>query len=477
MRRPATASWRRRTAARAAVAVVPLLALAGCSSDGTSASSVRSESTDVAFTGCGEVACAGEIDGAPYQIKLPEKWNGTLLLYSHGYRQARPAPPDFAPVSTEPAAAPTGEVATALLELGYALAGSAYRSNGWAVADGVAAGEQLRDFFVQRVGRPDRTYVWGDSLGGLITQLLAEKHPDWVSGAAPLCGVLGGANLNFDLALDLAFAIKALVHPRLKLTGFSSYADAVDAFDGAYQAVLAATRDTAAGVPKLLLAGALVDAPTQSASYDGSTVQSQVGALVEGLVTGLVFGTVVRYEIEQRLGGNPSGNVGVDYRPRVSARERALIETVAPGSTDRNLALLAEAPKTAAEESARGEFDGLGTPTGDVKVPTISLHTRADPLVLVQNETVFGAKVRASTARTADLVQLYTMAPAKYAKRAPYGAGHCNFTADERLGVVKLLDDWVRRGTHPAPPIVTAAFGDDTGLSLGYRPGPWPATG
>jgi pimeloyl-ACP methyl ester carboxylesterase len=154
------------------------------------------------------------------------------------------------------------------------------------------------------VGRPDRTYVWGDSLGGLITELLAEKHPDWVR-AAPLCGVLGGPNRNFDLALDLAFAIKTLVHPRLKLTGFSSYADAVDAFDGAYQAVLAATRDTAAGVPKLLLAGALVDAPTQSASYDGSTVQSQVGALVEGLVTGLVFGTVVRYEIEQRLGSPP----------------------------------------------------------------------------------------------------------------------------------------------------------------------------
>jgi hypothetical protein len=43
--------------------------------------------------------------------------------------------------------------------------------------------------------------------------------------------------------------------------------------------------------------------------------------------------------------------------------------------------------------------------------------------------------------------------------------------------VVELLDERVRRGTYPAPPAVTAAFGDDTGLSLGYRPGPWPATG
>ena len=328
---------------------------------------------------------------------------------------------------------------------------------------------------MREVGRPDRTYLWGDSLGGLITELLAEKHPDWVSGAAPLCGVLGGANRNFDLALDLAFAIKTLVHPPLKLTGYASYDEAVASFRGAYDAVLAATRDLAVGGPKLLLAAALVDAPTQTASYDGSTLQSQAAALVEGLVTGLVFGTVVRWEIEQRVGGNPSGNAGADYRPRVSAAERRLIETLAAGSTDRNLALLARAPRTRPDGAARTAFDGLGTPTGDLQVPTVTLHTRADPLVLVQNETVFGAAVHASRTRKADLVQLYTAAPATYPKPAPYGAGHCNFTTSERLGVVRLLDDWVRRGSYPAGPAVTAAFGTDTGLSPGYRPGPWPA--
>lgn len=458
----------------AAVAAALLLTLS-CGADESRGSSVRSESMDVPFTGCGEVACTGELDGAGYEIKLPEKWNGTLLLYSHGYRQARPAPPDFAPVSTKPAPAPTEEVAADLLRQGYALAGSAYKSNGWAVADGVAAGEQLHDFFVQKVGKPDRTYVWGDSLGGLITELLAEKHPDWVNGAAPLCGVLGGSNLNFDLALDLAFGIKALVHPRLKLTGFSSYEDAVESFTAGYRAVLAATKDTATGVPKLLLVAALVDAPTQSASYDGATLPSQVGALIEGLVTGLVFGTVVRQEMEHRVGGNPSGNTGTDYRPRVSAAERALIEAVAPGSVDRNLALLAEAPRTAAEPAARSAFEGLGTPTGDLTAPTVTLHTRADPLVLVQNETVFADKVAASSRRKADLVQLYTAAPTKYAKPAPYGAGHCNFTTAERVGAVTVLDNWVRRGRYPVGPAVTEAFGSDHGLAPGYRPGPWPA--
>jgi pimeloyl-ACP methyl ester carboxylesterase len=467
-----TSGWR-----RGLVLALPLALLAACggSDAGSRAAEVRSSATNVPFTGCDAVQCSGEIDGAKYEIQLPKSWNGTLLLYSHGYRQAQPAPPDFAPVTTEASAAPTDEVATALLDQGYALAGSAYKTNGWAVADGVAAGEQLHDWFTKNVGEPARTYVWGESLGGLITEELAEKHPDWIAGAAPACGVLGGTNLNFDLALDLSFAIKTLIYPQFKIEGYASHEEAVAAFQGAYKAVLAATKDTANGIPKLLLVAALVDAPTQTQTYDGSTLTSQVSALVESLVTGLVFGTTVRQEIESRVGGNPSGNEDADYAPRVSATERSFIETVAPGSTDRNLALLEAAPRVSPDAAAREKFDGLGTPTGDIKVPTVTLHTKADPLVLVQNETVFGAKVRASTAKTADLAQFYTVAPAKYAAPAPYGAGHCNFSTDEMLGLVTVLNSWVRDGKYPVGPSVAAAFGKDTGFTPAYQPGPWPA--
>ena len=461
----------------ASAAVCVALMLAGCSST-TPATSVRSTSGDVPFTGCGTVACTGEIDGATYEIRLPEKWNGTLLLYSHGYRQARPAPPNFEPVSTEPQVAATDEVASQLVAKGYALAGSAYASNGWAVADGVKAGEQLRGFFVDKVGKPNRTYVWGDSLGGLITQTLAEKHAEWVDGAAPMCGVLGGSNLNLDMALDIAFVVKTLIHPRLKLTGYASYEEAVQNFRGAYDAILAATKSVQIGVPKLLLGAAVTDAPTQTARFDGSTPTSRVSAIVEALVTGLGYGTVGRWEIEQRVGGNPSGNAGVDYSARVSAEERALLETVSAGSTDRLLGQLAgTTQRVAPDDAARAAFDTLGNPTGKLTVPTITLHTKADPLVLVQNETVFRQRVLASRDRSGDLVQLYTVAPATYPAPAPYGAGHCNFTVPERIGVITLLDGWVRGGVYPAGPAVDAAFSGDKGISKAYAPGPWPAAG
>ena len=173
------------------------------------------------------------MDGAAYQILMPESWNGTLLMYSHGYRQAQAAPPDFEEPSTAPEPAPgysigEGELADELLGQGYALAGSAYATNGWAVADGVKADEDLYEYFSDEIGTPNRVYLWGDSLGGLITQVVAERNPDWVSGAAPLCGVMGGPAANVDLCLDVAYALKTFINPDLKLSGFDSWDDAVE---------------------------------------------------------------------------------------------------------------------------------------------------------------------------------------------------------------------------------------------------------
>ena len=131
--------------------------------------------------------------------------------------------------------------------------------------------------FVEKVGKPDRTYVWGDSLGGLITQMLAEKHPDWVAGAAPLCGVLGGTNLNLDLALDVAYAVKTLIDPEPKLTGYAILRRGGRELRGRREGGRRRPAGHANGVPgKILLVAALVDAPTQTETYDGSTSQSQV---------------------------------------------------------------------------------------------------------------------------------------------------------------------------------------------------------
>ncbi|HEV2886663.1 MAG TPA: hypothetical protein VGX49_07125 [Jatrophihabitans sp.] len=472
-----------RGVALAAAGTAAALLLSGCGDASTPLSDrqqdVRSNDSNVKMTDCAS-QCTGELDGARYAIKLPERWNGTLLLYSHGYRFAAPAPPSFDPVNTNAQVSSTDSDGTgadplsaSLLSAGYALAGSSYKSNGWAAADGVKAGVDLHAQFLKLVGTPKRTYVWGDSLGGLVTELLAEAHPDWVDGAAPMCGVLAGPNYNFDAALDVAFAVKTLIDPQLKLTGYTSQEDASANWVHASEAVKKAAADVAGGgTAKAIFIGSLVDAPTATLTYDGHDVASQVKARVEALLTALAFGTSGRYELEQRVGGNPSDNSEVDYSGRIDAAEADLIGTVG-GKLEALQQQLAAAPRVTADATARSAFEELGDPTGKLTVPTVTMHTEQDPLVLVQNETVFASRVRAEQ-RSGQLVQFFIKPPATYSEttKAPYGAGHCRFSDGQRQGLVNILDGWVRRSIYPSPAGSAGILGE--GVDPSYAPGPWP---
>jgi alpha-beta hydrolase superfamily lysophospholipase len=465
------------------VSVVACAALvASCSGSGSNATDT---STNVAFHPCSEVDCAGALGGAAYQILMPTTWNGTLLLYSHGYRNAQPAPPSYEPVVTSAEPAPgwsEGEksVGQALLDQGYALAGSAYASNGWAVQDGVKADEDLYAFFSDKVARPTRVYAWGDSLGGLITAELTERHPDWVSGSAPLCGALAGLNPNMDLALDVEYAVRELIWPGFKVSAYSSYQDAVTNFSTAASKVLAAAKDVkGGGTAKILFIASLADAPLATKNFDGSTITSQVQASAEGVLTALGFGTYGRYDIEQRVGGNPSSNATTEYALRFTVADQRRIDTVTPGATKRYALAMARGKRISADPAARAKAATLGDPKGAPGTPTITLHTFADPLVIVQNESWYAARVAASAQGTSKLAELVTVPPATFAQSpgAPYGAGHCNFTAQSRIGVITILDDWVRRGVYPGSVSEARALGSGSGFVPDVAVPVWPLGG
>jgi pimeloyl-ACP methyl ester carboxylesterase len=473
---------RRHVLALSTVAVL----LAGC----TSAAAIpeaRDQSTAVPFTGCDSVACTGEINGAAYEIVMPETWNGTLLLYSRGYRPAEPFPPNFSPVQTTPVAVPgwdTGDtgLGEAFLERGYALAGSAYRSNGWAVEDGVIAGEELYAFFVEQIGDPKRVYVWGDSLGGLITQTLAERHPEWVDGAAPLCGVMAGLEPNIGLSLDTAYGVQQLLYPEMEISGFESYEDALASWEGAASRLIESARDQDTdAIARIFTVAAMVDAPGQTFTYDGSSIVSRVSGTIESLLTALAYGTVGRQEIDARFGGSVVGNVDSDYSSRLDDAEKEAIDAIGgEGAADRFVAILDNGPRVEADPAAQAAaIERGGNPSGAVQVPTITMHTKADPLVIVQNQTFFKDRYQVQVSEgnvRGGLVQLYTVAPGEYSQEegAPYGAGHCNFTPESRVAVIELLDQWVRNGIYPGSAAIEAALGPQSGYSANYVPGPWP---
>jgi dienelactone hydrolase len=116
-------------------------------------------------------------------IEVPTNWNGTLLIYSHGFIGSGPLlnpGPD----------APDGATAGKLLAEGYALSGSSFRANGWVARQAVQDQIDLLNYFNTTCGKPKRTIAWGESMGGLTTAALAQMYPRRFSGAMPMCGIL-----------------------------------------------------------------------------------------------------------------------------------------------------------------------------------------------------------------------------------------------------------------------------------------------
>ena len=100
---------------------------------------------------------AGELDGAAYVIRVPENWNGTLLVYAHGYPQDPVTDPDIA--------FPGDDTADILLADGYALAASGFRGSGMNLWEGMEDSKALVEFFEGELGVPDRVILYGISMG------------------------------------------------------------------------------------------------------------------------------------------------------------------------------------------------------------------------------------------------------------------------------------------------------------------------
>ena len=373
-------------------------------------------------------------DGATWQIRVPADWNGTLLLYSHGYR---------APGSPNPAQ-DVGDPVTGgwLLDHGFALAGSSYASTGWAIKDALADQAAALDAFEATVGHPRQTIAWGDSLGGMVAAGLVQRIPERLDGALAACGVVAGAVATWNQALDAAFAFKVLLAPdsALQLVHITNPAGNLAL---ATQA-LAAAQTTAAGRARIALVAALNDTPgwanptgPEPAPDDYASQQLSQYANLNGT---FAFPFAFRAELEARAGGNPSWNLGVDYARQLERSvDRDEVEALygqAGLSLAEDLRALNRTPRIAPDLDAVGYairnivFNGrLGG------VPVLSMHTTGDPLVVAQQERAYAQAVRAA-GNTGLLRQAYV-----------HRAGHCSFTPAERIGALQALLQRVDTGS------------------------------
>lgn len=393
----------------------------------------------------GRQTYTGEIDGAKYRVEMPEDWNGTLLLYSHGY-----APEGFGfenlPMATTNRPMPFGQpTEDYLLEQGYALAASNFKGVvGYTVKDAYTDQLRLLDWIEQNVGTPEWTIATGQSLGGVVATQLAEEHPDRFDGAATFCAGYDPLG-QWNTTLDVAFAVKTLLLPGedVKLARYASADEAKSVQDKLTKAVDAALA-TPEGRARLALIGSLNNITGwYSARFPEPVTDADFTAQQAEWVKGayLFLSTAGRYELEQRAGGNVSDNTRIDYtRQLVRSAQTERVHRVyeAEGADLRaDLRALAEAPRIAADPAAEQFMYRHHVSTGELRIPMLTLHSTGDGGAIVDQERWYAEQVRENGK------------PANLRNTWVHRGGHCTISGAEEIVAVQAIERRVKTGTWP----------------------------
>jgi len=341
--------------------------------------------------------------GATYRIVVPPSWNGDLALYAHGFVD---------PEGTDPLTPAEEALVSALAATGHAVALSSFSENGLAVKDGAQRTKQLRGVFVSRVGRPGRTYLVGGSLGGLIGVNLAERFPRHYDGVLALCGMVGGSQAQVDYVANVRVLFDAL-YPGVLPGGL---------FEGpSLTPGQVAALVTAAVTANPAAAGVLAN--VMAATFGTPVPAGDPAELLQSIVTALVFDVRAFSDVLDRTHGHsPFDNSDVRY----------------VGSPN-DAALNAAVARFTARPDALNYLERHYEPTGELRIPVLTLHNALDPTLPIFHERRL-ASAAADAGASAYLVQ----------RTASRAYGHCAFTEGEVLGAFGSLVTWARTGVAPA---------------------------
>lgn len=332
----------------------------------------------------------GRLGGTAYQIELPDRWNGGLVMWMHGFEnfasEAQATPPDFRRY---------------LIGHGFAWAASSFSSTSMVpslAADETAA---LWDHFAKVHGRPSRSYAAGLSMGGWAAHLSAERYPDRYDGALGLCGAVGTSpalRISIEVLVAAAFAAK----------------------------VTPAEFDAAASVQKLL------DERIRPALQD-----PEVHAIFEDVGIALSGGprrfAREGFHLEEET--NLTRAALAILTGLVPERDEPYELSAVPGVTSEEFAAQAVQPK--ANPSLLETFAQGMEVSGELRMPLVTLHTTGDGQVPLDQARILNA--RASSRGKASLL----------ATRVIEDSGHCGFTTSEQALAFAALVSWAECGKKP----------------------------
>jgi len=376
--------------------------------------------------------CGGATsDGAPYAMMVPANFNGTVYLYSHGYRPNIAIPAGIPvyggyTVTNTPQPGPNATVIAALLGKGYGVVGSGFARQGWNADSAIKTNVELVGAFKKQFTKTTKVIAWGESLGGFITQALAEKHPDLISAAAPLC-MASDVDPLMTMAGDALWGMKTFFDPTIKggsySAGAAGYAEAmgdlvkVFTIIGTLQAAFAANPtapawpatskvpDAIKGIPSrsaLVMVALMAGLPMQSAHFDSTSAPAglpasnalsfQVAinpafAALENVANAAALGVLAMYDLELQAGGAFFDNTATDYSARVAEEQFIWASALSGNSgTAGLLSVLAASPRAKADPAAAAKLKTLASHSGKVEIPTILFTGVADPVTVAGNQ-------------------------------------------------------------------------------------------
>jgi hypothetical protein len=385
---------------------------------------------------------SGEINGAPYRIRVPEVWNGTLLIFAHGYRDKADHPGEIDNRNAD--IAPSAALEAPLLAQGFALAGTAYKDNGWAIGDAIQDVKNLAVFFRDNVAQPQHTILVAASLGTFVGYKSMEQFGGIYDGALCLCSAGAGATRLWDSGVPLYIAYDVIfgIPPSWGTVG--EVRNDID-FDTEVLAKLGPELSNIANFPKFEFIRLVAKNPGR-----GLTPPPPPAFYPGWALTDFFFFTEARAELQRRAGGPIVQNLDQNYT--LTAAEKTYLAGIGLPTpvVDAWLAQMNARRNIEAKTSARNYVRNNTDFNGKIQHPILTVHTIIDPLLVVANESAY-AELNAAAGKQDLLFQTFTT-----------GVGHCNLTGPQILTSIGAIDAWVRTGVRPT----TAQFPP----ALGFNP-------
>ena len=317
---------------------------------------------------------------------------------------------------------PPFELRQRLINQGYAWAASSYYDNGYDVQAGVVSTHDLTEHFEDVVGRANRVYLIGVSMGGHVTGRSIEDYPHFYAGALPMCGVLGDNQL-FDFFLDENLVTQ-------DLAGVPAYPPPADYLTNQVPEI-----EATLGLNGIVPGGSPTTALGQQYR---SIVINRSGGQRPGADNAFSYWYSFQFPFTLwtpdnggTLAQNPgrlATNVDTDYQPNSPADVNDSVARVPPvDRVDRVRANLTQSPQI----------------KGKPVIPVLTLHDLGDLFVPFSMEQIYATEV-ARHGRSQLLVQ-----------RAIRAANHCEFSPNEAGQAWDDLTAWVHTGQRPAGDDVT----------------------